>query len=157
MKKYLPVVVILVVLFGGYTLFKGMSAPQSESVMMEGEGTMMEGEEGVMESEGVMMEDEESMMEDEEAVKTFTLDAQNISFSQVQIRVKKGDRVKIVLVNKEGFHDWTIDEFDANTQQISEGDQDSVEFVADQVGTFEYYCSVGTHRQLGMVGNLIVE
>lgn len=33
----------------------------------------------------------------------------------------------------------------------------SVTFVADTLGTFEYYCSVGNHRAQGMVGNLVVE
>jgi plastocyanin len=29
--------------------------------------------------------------------------------------------------------------------------------VADKKGTFEYYCSVGQHRALGMKGKLVVE
>lgn len=33
----------------------------------------------------------------------------------------------------------------------------SVTFVADETGTFEYYCSVGNHRGQGMIGKLIVE
>ena len=33
----------------------------------------------------------------------------------------------------------------------------SVTFIADQEGSFEYYCSVGNHREEGMVGTLIVE
>ena len=37
------------------------------------------------------------------------------------------------------------------------GQIDEVEFVVDKAGTFEYYCSVGNHRQMGMVGKLIVE
>ena len=40
---------------------------------------------------------------------------------------------------------------------ISEGGSDVVQFTADQVGEFEYYCSVGTHRADGMYGNFIVE
>ncbi len=90
-------------------------------------------------------------------VKTFTIDAQNFSFSMKEIRVKKGDRVKIVLVNKQGFHDWVIDEFNAKTKQINAGETDTIEFTADQVGTFQFYCSIGQHRAMGMVGNLIVE
>jgi plastocyanin len=67
------------------------------------------------------------------------------------------DKVKITLNNTEGFHDWKIDEFNAATKQISAGQQDSVEFIASQKGQFEYYCSVGQHRQMGMKGVLIVE
>ena len=90
-------------------------------------------------------------------VKTFTVDAQNFSFSMKEIKVKKGDRVRIVLVNKQGFHDWVVDEFNAKTKQIQAGSSDTIEFTADQVGTFQFYCSVGQHRSMGMVGNLIVE
>lgn len=98
-----------------------------------------------------------TIAEDGSQVKTFTIEAKNFSFSIEDITVKKGDRVKIVLVNKEGFHDWVNDLFNARTEQINAGQTAEVEFVADQVGTSEYYCSVGKHRQMGMVGNLIVE
>lgn len=86
-----------------------------------------------------------------------TLEAKSFSFSQKEIRVKKGNKVKITLVNKDGFHDWTIDGFNAKTKQIPVGQTDSIEFIADKTGTFEYYCSVGQHRANGMVGKLIVE
>ena len=42
-------------------------------------------------------------------------------------------------------------------EKINGGETDSIEFVADKVGTFEYYCSVGQHRSMGMVGKLTVE
>ena len=50
-----------------------------------------------------------------------------------------------------------IDEFGVRTKQITAGQTDEINFTADKVGTFEYYCSVGKHRALGMKGNLIVE
>jgi len=90
-------------------------------------------------------------------VKTFDVSSKPFEFSIKEIRVKKGDRVRINLTNTEGFHDWVVDEFNARTKQITAGKSDSVEFVADKTGTFEYYCSVGNHRQMGMVGKLIVE
>ncbi|MBI2430588.1 MAG: cupredoxin domain-containing protein [Candidatus Levybacteria bacterium] len=90
-------------------------------------------------------------------VKTFAVEGSPFAFSVKEIRVKKGDTVKIVFTNKTGFHDWTVDEFNAKTKQIQAGETDEVTFVADKAGSFEYYCSVGTHRQQGMVGKLIVE
>jgi plastocyanin len=78
-------------------------------------------------------------------------------FKPNEIRVKKGDTVKIVFNNKEGMHDWVLDEFKAKTQRIKTGESEAVSFVADKVGTFEYYCSVGNHRAMGMKGNFIVE
>ena len=73
------------------------------------------------------------------------------------IKVKKGDTVTINFMNKEGIHDWVIDEFGVRTPKIQAGQSASVTFVADKTGTFEYYCSVGSHRARGMRGNLIVE
>ncbi len=89
--------------------------------------------------------------------RTFEVVADNFSFSLKEIRVKAGDKVKIVFTNAEGFHDWKIDEFNAATQQIAAGSSETIEFLADMAGTFEYYCSVGRHRAMGMVGDLIVE
>lgn len=91
------------------------------------------------------------------AVKTFTIIGKNFTFSETELRVKVGDRVKIIFKNDEGFHDWVIDEFNAKTPQLQAGNQAEVEFVVSKTGTFEYYCSVGNHRAMGMKGSLIVE
>lgn len=100
--------------------------------------------------------DETSMME-EEGIKDFAITASNFQFSQKEIRVKVGDTVRVTLSSESDMHDWVIDEFDARTQMLSAGEAESVVFVADKAGEFEYYCSVGDHRQMGMVGTLIVE
>lgn len=90
-------------------------------------------------------------------VKEFQVDGGNFMFSLKEIKVKQGDKVRIVFNNKEGFHDLLIDEFNVNTGQIKANESRTVEFVADKTGTFEYYCSVGQHRANGMFGKLIVE
>lgn len=90
-------------------------------------------------------------------IKIFNLSAKPFEFSVKEIRVKKGDRVKINLTIEQGMHDWVIDEFGARTSVLKTGESGTVEFIADKAGTFEYYCSVPTHRQRGMVGKLIVE
>lgn len=91
------------------------------------------------------------------ADRTINISGENYSFSLEEIKIKKGDRVKIVFTSKQDFHDLVIDEFNVATQQIRAGETSSIEFTADKVGSFEYYCSVGNHRQLGMVGKLIAE
>jgi len=83
--------------------------------------------------------------------------ASNFSFSPKEMRVKKGEKVKIVLTNIGGTHDLVLDAFNVRTPQIGDGKTATIEFTADKTGTFEYYCSVGSHRALGMKGNLIVE
>lgn len=90
-------------------------------------------------------------------VKTFTLVAKNFSFSVPEIRVKKGDTVKVILQNESGFHDFVLDEFNVRTKQTNSGETAEVQFLADKTGEFEYYCSVGSHRAMGMKGKLIVE
>jgi len=90
-------------------------------------------------------------------VKVFDVEGVNFAFSQTEVRVKKGDRVRINFTSTDGFHDWVLDEFNAATERISSGGETFVEFTADEAGEFEYYCSVGSHRALGMVGTLIVE
>ncbi len=98
-----------------------------------------------------------SSSNDDQNTKTFNISAKPFEFSMKEIRVKKGDKVKINLTVAQGMHDWVVDEFSARTKIIQTGQSDSVEFVADKTGTYEYYCSVPTHRQQGMVGKLIVE
>lgn len=99
----------------------------------------------------------ESSPANDSALKTFDISAKPFEFSVKEIKVKKGDKVRINLAVSQGMHDWVVDEFNAKTKIIQAGQSDSVEFVADKTGTFEYYCSVPTHRQQGMVGKLIVE
>ncbi len=70
--------------------------------------------------------------------------------------VKKGDTVKITFVNSSGLHDLKIDEFNVATKQLAAGKEETVTFVASKTGTFEYYCSVGNHRAMGMKGTLTV-
>ncbi len=93
----------------------------------------------------------------EEVAKEFTISGQNFSFTPSMITVKKGDKVKITFNNVDGFHDFVIDEYGVATKQAKSPYTEVVEFTADKVGSFEYYCSVGTHRAMGMKGTLKVE
>jgi heme/copper-type cytochrome/quinol oxidase subunit 2 len=94
-------------------------------------------------------------------VLVFKLTGENFRFfmngvESPTINVKEGDRVRIEFTSIGGFHDFVIDEFNAATDQIGAGQTSSVEFVANKKGTFEYYCSVGSHRAMGMKGTFIV-
>jgi len=89
--------------------------------------------------------------------KTFDLTGKSFEFNVTEIRVQEGDSVTINFESTNGFHDWVVDEFDAATKQVRENTPTSVTFVADKAGSYEYYCSVGSHRSKGMVGTLIVK
>lgn len=87
---------------------------------------------------------------------TVSVEGGNFYFNPDRIEVPQGARVRIVFHNRGGMHNWVIDEFDARTPVISTGETGEVSFVADRAGEFEYYCSVGNHRALGMKGTLVV-
>ncbi|MBX4195578.1 cupredoxin domain-containing protein [Candidatus Parcubacteria bacterium] len=91
------------------------------------------------------------------SVKEFTVTGSSFTFAPKTMTVNKGDTVKINFVNSGGSHDFVIDEFNVKTPVLQSGQSASVTFVADKAGAFEYYCSVGTHRQMGMKGTLTVK
>lgn len=93
----------------------------------------------------------------ENSAVSFSVSGKNFSFTPSELKVKKGDKVKITFTSQSGVHDLAIDEFTVKTKQVDSSSSDTIEFTADKVGSFEYYCSIGQHRQLGMVGKLIVE
>lgn len=86
-------------------------------------------------------------------VKEFTIDATNFEFDLKEIKVNQGDTVKVTLKNSEGLHAVKFDGYNKEVQ----GDE-TITFVADKVGEFEYICSIfcGTGHD-DMVGTLIVE
>lgn len=145
---------VALVIIGGIGFFAMQSGnksaqPATDTQQQTAEATPAE----AMTSEETVI----SPVAEEGQVQEFTVDASNFKFSVLEMRVKQGDTVRIVFTNTAGTHDWVIDEFNARTKILQTGGTETVEFVADQAGTFEYYCSVGQHRQMGMKGNLIVE
>ncbi len=90
-------------------------------------------------------------------VKVVNVEAGSFYYNPKEIRVKKGEKVKIVLTSKDMMHDFVIDELKVRAPITKAGTTSTVEFTATQAGTFEYYCSVANHRQRGQVGKLIVE
>lgn len=139
-KTVATIIIGLIIIVGGGLLLWSQKRPAVNLNMNKG-------------NENTNTSDENGTAE----VKVFALTAKPFEFSQKEIRVKKGDRVRINLAVTQGFHDWVVDEFNVKTKRMSAGENDSIEFTADKEGIFEYYCSVNNHRQLGMVGRLIVE
>lgn len=82
-------------------------------------------------------------------------------FDPEEIRVQQGDTVRITLTNVDEtgnmMHDFVLDEFGVQSDTVGRGESTTFEFVASEVGEFEYYCGVGDHREMGQVGTLIVE
>ena len=62
--------------------------------------------------------------------------------------VNQGDTVKITVKNKQGTHDLKIDEFNASTRTLNAGETQTITFVADKIGTFQYYCRIQKFRSI---------
>ncbi|OGM11546.1 hypothetical protein A2W13_02310 [Candidatus Woesebacteria bacterium RBG_16_36_11] len=93
-----------------------------------------------------------------ETVSTITVEGGNYYFNPNEIRVKKGEPVRIILNSVDGIaHNLVIDEFNVTSETISSDETTQVEFTPDKTGTFEFYCSIDGHRAMGMKGTLIVE
>ncbi len=89
--------------------------------------------------------------------RSFTVDSTNYKFAPATMTVNKGDTVRITLKNTQGNHDLKVDGYDIKTKILTAPGEDTIEFKADKTGTFEYYCTIGNHRAMGMKGTLTVK
>lgn len=109
---------------------------------------------------------------------TLQVTAANLVFDTQEITVKKGQVVRVVLVNQDGVvHDISVDHVPGKVKQqtrsahahgassdapdlhVSAGPNatGSVEFTPTAEGSYEFYCAVAGHKEAGMVGRLIVQ
>lgn len=89
-------------------------------------------------------------------VQTINMEAGSFYYKPNVITVKKGQKVQIVFKAVSMMHNFNIDELNVHGQTTKSGDTSTFEFTADKVGSFEYYCSIANHRQMGQVGTLTV-
>ncbi|OGI65520.1 hypothetical protein A3A95_03040 [Candidatus Nomurabacteria bacterium RIFCSPLOWO2_01_FULL_39_18] len=152
MKNTHIIIIILVLILGGLFLFgrgSKLEAPTGGSVENVTDSTSLAGSENIpMDTPGIV---------EIPIVKEFSVSGKNFSFTPSTIKVKKGDRVKITFKNSAGFHNFVIGEFGVTTKQAQAPYEEVLEFTADKAGSFEYYCSVGSHRATGMKGTLVIE
>lgn len=146
MKKFIIFIIIVLVLVGGYMFFNrdngvedALTPPVTDNTQVSNATSTASIKEFSMNS---WMENKDGKM--------------SAHFSLAEMRVKKGDTVRVTVTNTAGTHDFVLDEFGVK-KDTPLNEPTVIEFVADKVGTFEYYCSKYNHRQLGQKGNLIVE
>ena len=142
MNKTTSIIIALIIIIGGYWFFTNKKMQPTNVVTQETQQVVV-----------TQVPSSPDLMN----IKSFTVEGGNFIFTPTVITVAKGDTVRITFKNTEGFHDFIIDEYNVKTKQISAGQEETIEFIADKVGTFEYYCSVGSHRAMGMVGTLEVK
>ncbi|KKS17610.1 MAG: Blue (Type 1) copper domain protein [candidate division WWE3 bacterium GW2011_GWC1_41_7] len=156
--------VIVVVLLAGYLLYslvlsKDTGGNELSQSQREQEMTIPEGSNQNEPIPGTQpdVQGTTDVNELDEDVITVELEAGSFYYRPEGITVPVGSRVKIVMTAADTMHNFNIDELGVKIPITREGSTSTVEFTADQVGEFEYYCSVGQHRQNGQVGTLIVE
>ncbi len=155
MKKTIWVIVIIIILLLGWLLFhKTTSVDQDSDDYATSTGEVATTTTDTTSNDTVSVTADTSVVIG--GAREFTVVGDNFSFSPKSLTVKKGDTVKVTFVNKNGFHDFRLDEFKVATKQIKANEQEIVTFVADKAGSFQYYCSVGEHRAMGMWGTLTV-
>jgi cytochrome c oxidase subunit 2 len=83
--------------------------------------------------------------------------ARKYEFEPASIRVAKGDRVTLIITAVDKEHGFKLAAFHID-QKLPKDEPETVEFTADQVGTFPFecshFCGLG-HKK--MKGELIVE
>ena len=90
-------------------------------------------------------------------LKVITMEAGTFFFKPSELKIEKDKPVKIVITNTGGMHDFVIDELNVKSKVVSDGENLEVVFTPSKAGSFEFYCSVSNHRQMGMKGTIVVE
>lgn len=94
--------------------------------------------------------------ETKEFTTTAYYDDTGVWYSLKEMRVKLGDKVRVKATNTRGMHDFNIDELGVK-QELPLNQEVAIEFMANKVGSFVFYCSKPGHRAKGQWGTLIVE
>lgn len=79
-------------------------------------------------------------------------------WSPPEIRVKKGQRVRLRILAEDVSHSFQLMHLGIDTTPIFTGTTKVVEFVPERVGTFPFYCNTRcSTRHENLMGLLIVE
>jgi cytochrome c oxidase subunit 2 len=89
-------------------------------------------------------------------VRVIQMTVKNFAFEPSNIQLSKGDKVKLVMNVESGNHGIAIPGFNIE-QSLPQGTTQTVEFTADQTGSFNFFCNVPCgpgHKE--MIGSIIV-
>ena len=137
MKIGIMIVLVALVLVGGFLIYKGASVDSTGASVAPGSPTTTSADQVAAVSE-----------------KVIEVQASRWQYSpgtNEPIKVKKGDHVKLTITNKDTKHGIFIPDFGVTGI-------DSVEFTADKVGTFSFQCPTmcgAGHKT--MKGTIVVE
>ncbi len=79
-------------------------------------------------------------------------------WSPARIVVKQGQKVRLRVLSEDVTHGFQLRHFGVNAGAIKTGTARIVEFTADKVGEFPFYCSVHcSPLHMALMGTLVVE
>jgi plastocyanin len=87
---------------------------------------------------------------------TVKLDASDFAYSVKKITASADSELVLEVTNVQGVHDFVIDELGVSSGRLPVGKTVRLQIPTDKPGSYQYYCSVGNHRELGMVGTLVI-
>lgn len=128
------------------------STPVTIEVTADGEAVVAQEGETTIDENGVPVTE---IILGAQADVEVNMETANFSFTPNVINASPGDRVSVTFSKNSGFHTFAIDEVGVEFA-IAEGEK--LNFTApDAPGSYPFYCSIGSHRSMGMEGTLIVK
>ena len=107
---------------------------------------------------GAVIEKESTGSAAEEQGRVIALEAYNWGFTPTEIKVKQGEVITLKIKSSSGVHGIGSRELGFSSETIAEGEEKSIIFTADKVGTFDFYCNVYCGEGHGeMKGKITVE
>ena len=92
------------------------------------------------------------------AAQEVTVSVKEFTYTPSTISLKKGESAKIALVNNgTTAHNLTIEGLNLATKTINPGESDDISFTPSAAGTYTFFCSVDSHRDLGLTGTLTIQ
>lgn len=143
-KIVIGIIILLVVLGGGYFAYKSMKgtpapAPAEQQMAPTTEASPM-------------------ISASASAAQEITVEASEFAFTPQTISVKAGQPVKLTFKNTGKYpHNFTVSELNIQTQTIQPGTEDVITFTPSKTGSFTYICTVPGHADRGMKGTLTVQ
>lgn len=138
------IIVVLVIIVGGYFLLRGSYQAPTPTVTPE--------------KTKAPTETSPTTQAPVSGVTEISVVGTEFNFNPASISVKAGEKVKIAFKNNgRAPHNFVIEGLNTGTKTINGGQTDVVEFTAPSSGTYTFFCSIPGHRASGMEGNLKVE